>query len=152
MSFFSFYFLKPNKNLDMSINASNNFNLNITWSVGSTGNFTFDFHSKNELNVEMLFGFVSAGVVYMVSVCEIEDLVSRVKSFWNNYTLWHWKVRKADITNLRGCSASPPTLNNEPLPHRTTCTPFSPSIVNKSFSSTQADFYRQVKHRLWIIR
>lgn len=29
--------LKANKNLDMSINASNNFNLNITWSVGSTG-------------------------------------------------------------------------------------------------------------------
>lgn len=29
---------KANKNLDMSINASNNFNLNITWSVGSTGN------------------------------------------------------------------------------------------------------------------
>lgn len=28
---------KANKNLDMSINASNNFNLNITWSVGSTG-------------------------------------------------------------------------------------------------------------------
>ncbi|XP_029953721.1 attractin-like protein 1 [Salarias fasciatus] len=27
---------QPNKNLDMSINASNNFNLNITWSVGST--------------------------------------------------------------------------------------------------------------------
>ncbi|CAB1312774.1 unnamed protein product [Coregonus sp. 'balchen'] len=25
-----------NKNLDMSINASNNFNLNITWSIGST--------------------------------------------------------------------------------------------------------------------
>jgi len=31
-------FSKANKNLDMSINASNNFNLNITWSVGSTGN------------------------------------------------------------------------------------------------------------------
>uniref|UniRef100_A0A674NJ52 Attractin like 1 n=1 Tax=Takifugu rubripes TaxID=31033 RepID=A0A674NJ52_TAKRU len=28
---------QANKNLDMSINASNNFNLNITWSVGSTG-------------------------------------------------------------------------------------------------------------------
>ncbi|KPP68547.1 hypothetical protein Z043_112770 [Scleropages formosus] len=27
---------QTNKNLDMSINASNNFNLNITWSVGST--------------------------------------------------------------------------------------------------------------------
>ncbi|MGH0160302.1 UNVERIFIED_CONTAM: hypothetical protein FKN15_039103 [Acipenser sinensis] len=27
---------QPNKNLDMSINASNNFNLNITWSIGST--------------------------------------------------------------------------------------------------------------------
>uniref|UniRef100_A0ACB8F9G6 Uncharacterized protein n=1 Tax=Sphaerodactylus townsendi TaxID=933632 RepID=A0ACB8F9G6_9SAUR len=25
-----------NKNLDISINASNNFNLNITWSIGST--------------------------------------------------------------------------------------------------------------------
>lgn len=33
--------LKANKNLDMSINASNNFNLNITWSVGSTGTFTW---------------------------------------------------------------------------------------------------------------
>ncbi|XP_050003173.1 attractin-like protein 1 isoform X1 [Alexandromys fortis] len=28
---------QSNKNLDISINASNNFNLNITWSVGSTG-------------------------------------------------------------------------------------------------------------------
>uniref|UniRef100_A0A672NT19 Attractin like 1 n=1 Tax=Sinocyclocheilus grahami TaxID=75366 RepID=A0A672NT19_SINGR len=28
---------ETNKNLDMSINASNNFNLNITWSIGSTG-------------------------------------------------------------------------------------------------------------------
>lgn len=38
-SFLCFYilYLKANKNLDMSINASNNFNLNITWSVGSTG-------------------------------------------------------------------------------------------------------------------
>ncbi|KAK6328620.1 hypothetical protein J4Q44_G00005980 [Coregonus suidteri] len=27
---------QSNKNLDMSINASNNFNLNITWSIGST--------------------------------------------------------------------------------------------------------------------
>lgn len=36
-----FYVLKANKNLDMSINASNNFNLNITWSVGSTGTFTY---------------------------------------------------------------------------------------------------------------
>lgn len=33
--------LKANKNLDMSINASENFNLNITWSVGSTGTFRF---------------------------------------------------------------------------------------------------------------
>uniref|UniRef100_A0A7N6A1F6 Attractin-like 1b n=1 Tax=Anabas testudineus TaxID=64144 RepID=A0A7N6A1F6_ANATE len=33
---FVFMFIKANKNLDMSINASNNFNLNITWSVGST--------------------------------------------------------------------------------------------------------------------
>lgn len=32
------FHVQPNKNLDMSINASNNFNLNITWSVGSTGN------------------------------------------------------------------------------------------------------------------
>ncbi|KAG9466258.1 hypothetical protein GDO78_016911 [Eleutherodactylus coqui] len=28
--------MMPNKNLDISINASNNFNLNITWSIGST--------------------------------------------------------------------------------------------------------------------
>ncbi|KAG8135587.1 hypothetical protein E2320_008602, partial [Naja naja] len=27
---------QSNKNLDISINASNNFNLNITWSIGST--------------------------------------------------------------------------------------------------------------------
>ncbi len=30
-------FMQANKNLDMSINASNNFNLNITWSFSSTG-------------------------------------------------------------------------------------------------------------------
>lgn len=35
---FYLFYPKANKNLDMSINASNNFNLNITWSVGSTGN------------------------------------------------------------------------------------------------------------------
>lgn len=28
---------QTNKNLDMSINASNNFKLNVTWSLGSTG-------------------------------------------------------------------------------------------------------------------
>lgn len=32
-----FLFVQANKNLDMSINASNNFNLNITWSLSSTG-------------------------------------------------------------------------------------------------------------------
>lgn len=31
------FFVQANKNLDMSINASNNFNLNITWSLSSTG-------------------------------------------------------------------------------------------------------------------
>lgn len=31
------FVFQTNKNLDMSINASNNFNLNITWSIGSTG-------------------------------------------------------------------------------------------------------------------
>lgn len=31
---------QANKNLDMSINASNNFNLNITWSFSSTGEHT----------------------------------------------------------------------------------------------------------------
>lgn len=38
---FFFSFWQANKNLDMSINASNNFNLNITWSLSSTGNFEF---------------------------------------------------------------------------------------------------------------
>lgn len=33
----TFFFVQANKNLDMSINASNNFNLNITWSLSSTG-------------------------------------------------------------------------------------------------------------------
>lgn len=48
--------LKPNKNLDMSINASNNFNLNITWSVGSTGNFSLCFlWSKDILWIPCLF-------------------------------------------------------------------------------------------------
>lgn len=37
---------QANKNLDMSINASNNFNLNITWSVGSTGTFAWFFYSQ----------------------------------------------------------------------------------------------------------
>jgi len=31
------FVFQTNKNLDMSINASNNFNINITWSIGSTG-------------------------------------------------------------------------------------------------------------------
>lgn len=33
--------IQSNKNLDISINASNNFNLNITWSIGSTGKGEF---------------------------------------------------------------------------------------------------------------
>ncbi len=37
---FFFLFVQANKNLDMSINASNNFNLNITWSLSSTGKAT----------------------------------------------------------------------------------------------------------------
>lgn len=45
----SLIFLKANKNLDMSINASNNFNLNITWSVGSTGMSCLKFTFTNWL-------------------------------------------------------------------------------------------------------
>lgn len=45
----SLILLKANKNLDMSINASNNFNLNITWSVGSTGMSCLKFTFTNWL-------------------------------------------------------------------------------------------------------
>lgn len=46
---FLFLYLQANKNLDMSINASNNFNLNITWSLSSTGKEQVHFDTKEFL-------------------------------------------------------------------------------------------------------
>lgn len=49
---FMLFVFQTNKNLDMSINASNNFNINITWSIGSTGKvFHVIFQNKNKKEI-----------------------------------------------------------------------------------------------------
>lgn len=46
------FVFQTNKNLDVSINASNNFNINITWSIGSTGKvFHVIFQNKNKKEI-----------------------------------------------------------------------------------------------------
>lgn len=76
--------LKPNKNLDMSINASNNFNLNITWSVGSTGNFIcicncltkserfglFDVHGHMKKPTRLFLGVQTLNILGMTGAFE----------------------------------------------------------------------------------
>uniref|UniRef100_A0A8C5QK43 Attractin-like protein 1 n=1 Tax=Leptobrachium leishanense TaxID=445787 RepID=A0A8C5QK43_9ANUR len=75
---------QSNKNLDISINASNNFNLNITWSIGSTGDKQrFNFDTFNRFFYFILSAFSISGSIAFSQHNTIMDLVQFFVTFFS---------------------------------------------------------------------